>query len=329
MLSAGYLEVGARSQGLFDSLGRTQYLRYTTVQYSVTTRDPQGTGSGWAGDSSHDWATIDAAALSARALDKCLQSRNPVRVEPGRYTTILEPQAVADFVKYMMYHATRMDSEGIPGGPFHKNGANKYYQTLTKLGEQIVDARLTITADPTDPATGFPSFDIDFPNGQKDSFGNLQVFHPVTWVKNGVLTNLGYDRTYGIKTMGKDTGLPNNYGFSMTGGTTSIDEMIATTKRGLLVTRFDRIDVMDRVSLLLRGYTRDGIWLIENGKISKPVKNFAFTESIFFALNNVEQIGVPRRVFTPPMFTIQLPAPVVVPPLKIGDFSFTSLSDAV
>jgi predicted Zn-dependent protease len=329
MLSAGYLEVGAHAQGLFDSLGRTRYMTYTTAQYSVTTRDPQGTGSGWAGDSSHDWTTIDAAALSARALEKCLASRHPVTLEPGRYTTILEPQAVADFVGPMIGHFDRQMNEGGTPGPFTKSGARSHQMVLTKLGERIMDPRLTITADPTDPVSGFPSFDIGFPSGKGDVFGDMAVFHTTSWVEKGVLTNLGYARYYGIPSVGVGTGMPNGGSFRMTGGTTSIDEMIATTKRGVMVTRFDRILELDRVSLLMRGYTRDGIWLIENGKITKPIKNFAFTESILFALNNVEQLGVPRRVFHPPMYSIQLSTPVVVPPLKIGDFSFTSLSDAV
>jgi len=110
--------------------------------------------------------------------------------------------------------------------------------------------------------------------------------------------------------------------FRMTGGTTSVDEMLATTKRGVLVTRLWNVEVLDPISLLSTGYTRDGVWLIEHGKISKPVTNFRFTESPIFVLNQVEQLGVPRRVFHPG-------APVVVPSMKVRDFSFTSLSDAV
>jgi predicted Zn-dependent protease len=135
-----------------------------------------------------------------------------------------------------------------------------------------------------------------------------------------------------VKWYGKNDGLPNAGAFRMSGGETSVEEMIATTKRGLLVTRFDLLTDLDVKSLLVRGFTRDGLWLIENGKISKPVKNMVFTESILFALNNVEQFGVPQRVFHPPGYgrwDVRRPQPVVVPPLKIRDFSFTSLCDAV
>jgi predicted Zn-dependent protease len=108
----------------------------------------------------------------------------------------------------------------------------------------------------------------------------------------------------------------------MSGGTTTIDEMIATTKRGIRVTRFWGAGVIDDRSLLCTGLTRDGLWLIENGKITKPIKNFRFTESPLFVLNNLDALGVPQRVFSPS-------APVVVPPIKAHEFSFTSLSSAV
>jgi predicted Zn-dependent protease len=98
--------------------------------------------------------------------------------------------------------------------------------------------------------------------------------------------------------------------------------MIQTTKRGLLVTRFSGVQQLDARSVLCAGYTRDGLWLIENGKISKAVKNFRFTESPLFVFNQVEQLGVPQRIFHPE-------APIVVPPAKVRDFSFTSLADAV
>jgi predicted Zn-dependent protease len=158
------------------------------------------------------------------------------------------------------------------------------------------------------------------------------VYHAAQWVTNGVLTQLAYPREYGVRALGESTGLPNKGAFRMnvTGSQTSIAEMIATTKRGILVTRFDRVEEMDMPSLLYRGYTRDGLWFIENGTISKPIKNLVFTESILFALNKVEQLGAPQRVFRPrdPVWW-DTPSPVIVPPLKIEDFNFTALTDAI
>jgi predicted Zn-dependent protease len=162
-----------------------------------------------------------------------------------------------------------------------------------------------------DPDLGFPPFS-----------GSGNVYHAATWIDRGVLKELSYFRPYGIRELGKNSGLPNSTAFRISGGTATIDEMIATTKRGIRVTRFSNVGCVDLKSLLCTGYTRDGTWLIENGKISKPIKNFRFTESPLFVLNNVDALGVPQRVFHPG-------APVVVPAIKAHDFSFTSLSEAV
>ena len=196
---------------------------------------------------------------------------------------------------------------------------------------RVVDERITISSDPMDPEAGFPPFGKLDRWRSPDPFVRA-VYHPVTWIEHGVLKNLAYDRSYGIGNLGLSTGLPNSGAFRMSGGDTSIDEMISTTKRGLLVTRFDQILELDRRSLLFRGFTRDGLWLIENGKISKPVKNMVFTESILFALNNVEQLGHPQRTFDRGISrekSLYSPMPTIVPPLKIKDFSFTALVDAV
>jgi predicted Zn-dependent protease len=335
MLSAGYIEVTARSLAMLDTEGRTVYFPYTQAQYSVTVRDPKGSASGWAGVDQTAWGKIDGQQLTNIALQKCLHSRNPVRIEPGRYTTILEPQAVGDLVGCLLsppqlveepmdFFRNLHDGSGGPG-PFNKQLTTPGY---TKLGEQVADARVTISADPMDPELGFPPFSLvseDF----VDQF-MIPVYHPVTWIDKGVLTHLAYSRSYAISALSRDMGLPNSGAFRMSGGGTSVDEMIATTKRGILVTRFDQLRVLDFTSQLYRGYTRDGLWLIENGKISKAIKNLVCTESVLFVLNNIDQMGVPQRVFHPYIVDpFAIPQPRIVPPLKVRDFSFTALTDAV
>ena len=334
LLSAGYIQISAHSQALITSYGYARYFQYTWAQYSVTVRDPKGTGSGWAGVDWPEWSKIDAPKLSEVAMEKCLQSRNPVAIEPGRYTTILEPQAVNDFIGKLFigswwqgvrYQAwDRLKSENNPALPFFKKGT-------TKIGERVMDERITITSDPLDPDLGFPPFrGVENLELAGEPWG--EFYHPVTWVDKGVLTSLAYDREYGFH-RNSNLGLPKQGAFKMSGGDTSIAEMIATTKRGLLVTRFDDVQTMNdagRASLMCNGYTRDGLWLIENGKISKAVKNLRFIESVLFALNNVEQLGVPQRVFHPTGdFWWDAPRPAVVPSMKIRDFSFTALSNAI
>jgi predicted Zn-dependent protease len=217
-----------------------------------------------------------------------------------------------------------------PLGPFFRSESTRTSPAYTKLGEKIVDERITIRTDPMDPELGFPPFKPTSGEFWGDPFV-YPVYHAVTWIDRGVLTNLAYDRNYARMYLHQNEGRPNPGGFRMSGGNTSIEEMIATTKRGLLVTRFDQIMSLDVTSQLHRGYTRDGLWLVENGKITHPVKNLAFTESILFALNKIEQLGPPQRLFHPCDFlwVEDIPQPVVVPPLKISDFSFTALSDAI
>ena len=309
MLSAGYIEVAGQAQGIMNYAGRSIYHPYTLAQYSVTVRDPMGVGSGWAGVDHTDWDRIDATALSATALEKCLTSRNPVALEPGRYETILEPQAVSDLVEPLLSNA--MDRFGAenwpPRGPF--SGAQR---GMSRIGELVIDERVTISVDPADANAGFLPIDV-----------GGTVYHAVDWIEKGVLRELSYARDpYGIQSLGKNTGLPNNAAFTMTGGVTTIPEMIATTKRGVLVTRFWGVQTIDFPSMLLTGYTRDGTWLIEDGRIAHPIKNFRFTDSPLFALNKIEALGVPKRVYRPG-------APTIVPSLKVRDFSFTALSDAV
>ena len=341
MLSAGYVEVSAVSLAYLTSWGEyARYYPYTWAQYSVTVRDPKGVGSGWAGVDWPDWTKIDGERLSAIALDKCLKSRNPVAVEPGRYTAILEPQAVCDFIGQMMFYdqISREGNEASPGMPFHKSGRYEPPDLgglplgLSRLGEKVIDERITISANPMDPELGFPVYD----KLQEPGWPSWDVYHPATWIEQGVLKSLSYSRKYAVQLLGRNTGLPNSGAFRMSvhGSTTSIEEMISTTKRGLLVTRFDQVEGPAGAALLCRGYTRDGLWLIENGKISKPVKNMLFVESILFALNNVEQLGAPQRVFHPvpggTVFALYAnPKPVIAPPMKIKDFSFMALSDAI
>ena len=331
LLSAGYIETRATAMATLDTLGRLRYFPFTEAQCSITVRDSSGTASGWAGVDCVSWSKIDPAAVIARALDKCFASRKPVAIEPGRYTTILEPQAVSDFVGQFIRRPQGFpevgfigEQAGSPRGPFFDPAS----PTQTKLGQKVVDERITISADPMDPELGFMPFSI-FRETIYDPFVT-SVYHPATWIDHGVLTNLEYRRSGAIEHFGQNTGNPNSGAFRMSGGPTTIPEMIATTKRGLLVTRFDDVILADGTSQLYRGYTRDGLWLIEQGKISKAVKNLVFSESILSALNNVEQLGPSERVFQPVRsWRYGVPQPAIVPPLKIRDFSFTALSDAV
>jgi predicted Zn-dependent protease len=306
-LSAGYIEVGTRGAAVLRDTPDPVFRYYplTLAQFSMTVRDAKSSGSGWAGVDFNEWARIDVAGLARIAIDKCANSRNPVAVEPGRYTAILEPQAVADLFDSVVFALERQPAEQ-GNGPFASPRRG-----FSKIGEKVLDERITVSSDPMDPDCGFVPFDWEGEPYQK-----------VNWIDHGILRELAYYRSYGVTYLQKDRALTNPHAYRMSGGTTTVDEMIATTDRGVLVTRFSGLVVLDYKTLLTHAVTRDGLWLIEHGKISKPIKNFRITESPLFAFNNVEQLGAPQRVFHPS-------APVVVPPIKVRDFSFTGLMDAV
>jgi predicted Zn-dependent protease len=189
---------------------------------------------------------------------------------------------------------------------------------VSKLGQRILDERITISHDPSDPELGVVPFSVEASAGGID----VEPYHPVTWVRNGVLQTLSYDRDYALRALAENNGAPNSGAFRMSGGGTSTDEMIATTPRGLLVTRFSALRLVDGPSRTYTGVTRDGLWLIEHGKIKKAVKNMRFSDSPLFVFNNVEQLGAPMQVFSPS-------APAIVPTVKARDFNFISLVDAI
>jgi predicted Zn-dependent protease len=304
LTAAGYLVVNTGTNALGNKEKLFAYHKNTNANYTLTVRTTDGTGSGWAGAEHPDWKQLDIAGVSTRAIEKARLSRNPVAIEPGRYTVILEPQAVGDLVQLMGFYAdARSSDEGR--SPFAKQGGGN------KIGEKIVDPRISITADPFDPMVLSQPWDGDgLPLGK-------QVF-----IENGVLKELYYSRFWAQKMKKQPTGAPTS--FIMSGGTTSVEDMIKSTPRGILVTRLWYLREVDPRTILYTGLTRDGTFLIENGKISKSVKNFRFNDSPLFMLNNVEALGRPVR-----LAGTEAGGAVVVPPIKVRDFNFTSLSDAV
>ena len=302
--AAGFLVTNTTASGLGNNRGLFAYHPSTSVNYTLTVRTADGTGSGWAAADDRDWGRIDFAAVSARALDKARASRNPVAVEPGRYTVILEPQAVGDLVQLVAFYAgARIADEGR--SPFAKQGGGN------KVGERIVDPRITLYSDPADPQLLSTPFDGEgMPLGRQ------------VWIENGTLKQLVYDRFWAKKQGKTATGFPAS--LKMTGGDATVEQMIAATPRGILVTRLWYLREVDPRTILYTGLTRDGTFLIENGKVSKAVQNFRFNDSPLFMLNNLEMLGRPQR-----LAGTEAGGDVVMPALKVRDFNFTSLSEAV
>lgn len=313
--STGFMEGQATSTAVANAKGLFAYGRSTESVLTTTVRTADGQGSGWAGAAEWDWNKVNAADLGARAIEKAKRSVGAQAVEPGRYTVILEPTAVGNLVQLI---AGALSARSADEGRsfFSKPGGGN------KIGMKVVDERVTLTSDPLDPDT----YDTTFT-------GEGMPVPNVTWIENGVVKNLAYDR-YWAQKQGKQPNSGGSGGFGgggaglkMSGGDASLDDLIKATQRGILVTRFWYIRPVDPRTILYTGLTRDGTFLIENGKITKAVKNFRFNESPIFMLNNLEAMGQPVRVSATEGGG---PGnPIVVPPIKVRDFTFSSLSDAV
>ena len=307
LISTGYLEAQAQAFCIANSKGLFAYQRSTGVAFTTTVRTPDGTGSGWAGASDNDFSRIDPRALAERAIEKARRSVNPAAIEPGRYTVVLEPTAVANLVQLI---GGALNARAADEGRsfFAKAGGGN------KLGDKVVDERVTLVSDPFDPRV--PANTAGF-----DGTPNTKT----TWIENGVATNLAYDRYWAQRTGRTPSSTAGT--LAMSGGDTSVEEMIRSTERGLLVTRFWYIRPVDPRTILYTGLTRDGTFLIENGRITRPVKNLRYNESPIFMLNNVLAMGRPERVSAS-----EAGGPgqaIAVPPLKVRDFTFTSTSDAI
>lgn len=299
---AGFLAVNARTIAAATSRGLFAAHRTTDATLSVTARTPDRTGSGWARAGSRDWGAIDPVRLGRVAAEKAVASRNPQPITPGSYTAVLEPQAVNDLVELLgaAFDARRAD-EGR--SPFSRTGGG------TKIGERVADERVTLYSDPADPSLlGAPFDDEGLPVGRQ------------VWIEKGVLKNLAYSRFWarkqGTVPAGSD---PLLGGLALAGGTRSTEELIRGCQRGILVTRFFYIRALDPRTVLQTGLTRDGAFLIEQGRITKPLKNLRWNESPLLMLNRLEDIGRPEPTAAGRM----------MPALRVRDFSFSSLSDAV
>jgi predicted Zn-dependent protease len=298
LTAAGFLQDGISFRAMMNSKGLFAYHQQTDVNFSVTVRTDDGTGSGYATRDYNDVARLDTGAASQIAIEKSELSKNPVAIEPGKYTVILEPAASIDLLQNMIFNfdARRADE----GRTFMAKAGGG-----TKLGEKIVDERVTIYSDPTHAEVPAATW-----------AGDGRPFEKTYWIENGVVKNLFYSRYWAQKKGVKATVFPANG--IMEGGTATVEDMIRDTAKGVLVTRTWYIRTVDPQTLLYTGLTRDGLFYIENGKIKHAIKNFRFNESPVIMLNNLEALGKPERINGN-----------LVPPMKIRDFTFTSLSDAV
>jgi len=303
-IAAGFLEDNNGYTAMANSKGLFAYNTSTNTNFSVTVRTEDGKGSGYATRGYNDVTKLDTKKATQIATEKALRSAEAKGIEPGKYTVILEPAAVAVLMENIFF---RLDARQADEGRSFLSKAGGG----TRLGEKLVDERINIYSDPLHPDLPTPTWNGDGRPQEK-----------VSWFENGVVKNLSYSRYWAEKKGVK--AVPGPDAAIMEGGTKSLEELIAGTKKGVLVTRLWYIRDVDPQSLLLTGLTRDGTFYIENGKIQYPIKNFRFNESPIIMLNNLEELGKVERTVS-----VESNLNYLLPSMKVRDFTFSSLSDAV
>ncbi len=304
LTAAGFLSNSMGYSAMMNSKGLFAYNKSTDVAFNITVRTEDGKGSGYATKGYNDFKKLDAKADTVIAAKKALSSVAAKAIEPGKYTVILEPTAVAVMLENLFFGLDARQAD--EGRSFMSKPGGK-----TKVGEQMLDERVNIYSDP---------WNTDLPTSNWSGDGRPQ--EKVNWIEKGVVKNLYSSRYWAQKTGIK--AIPSPDGIIMQGGTKTLEELIKGTEKGILVTRLWYIRSVDPQTLLLTGLTRDGTFYIENGEIKFPVKNFRFNESPIIMLNNLDELGKTERTVSG-----ESNANYLLPPLKIRDFTFTSLSDAI
>jgi predicted Zn-dependent protease len=312
VIGSGYIPKIHQTTCTANSRGLFAYYQYAEASFILTCRTPDGGGSGWAGLTGvKDVTRIDATQLTEVAADKAVQSQKPRAVEPGRYTVILEPRANARFLSLMMGLFNARTVEGPVGNYFSGKEPG-----TSKIGEKLFSDMFTLKSDVGNPILRQTPIG---PDGMPA--------RPVTWIDKGVLKNLFYDRQWARRQKKEPTPTSTNMSLVLEGSNTTVDEMVKTTKRGLLVTFFWYIRGVDQATLLNTGMTRDGLFLIENGEITGPVQNFRWNMSPLVGFNNITAIGQSVPIHTGESY--DGPGTALVPPVRIEDFFMTSASPAV
>ncbi|MEV6837551.1 metallopeptidase TldD-related protein [Streptomyces sp. NPDC051133] len=291
-----------------------------TGTLELNAKSPDGTRSAWAGRSTRDFKDVDPGALDAELAVRLGWAERRVELPAGRYETLLPPTAVADLLIYQLWSASGRDA--VEGRTvFSKPGGG------TRVGEKLSALPLSLRSDPREPGLECPPFVVAHSSGGDQSvFDNGLPAHATEWIGDGVLKRLTTTRhTAGL------TGLPVAPALGnliLDGGDDrSLEEMVAGTERGLLLTCLWYIREVDPATLLLTGLTRDGVYLVENGEVTGQVNNFRFNESPVDLLGRATEAGRTER--TLPREWSDWFTRAAMPALRIPDFNMSSVSQGV
>lgn len=318
LVAAGLFDRTASISAIANKAGNFGYGRTTDANLSTTIRTPDGSSSGWASLPAVRIEDISGAEAARIAIEKALRWKNPKRLDPGKYTVILEPTAVGDLIPQLAFSLQARGAE--EGRSFmSKRGGG------TQLGEKLFPESITLRSDPFNKlysVTPWGGGGFFGGGGRRGGGGGGgEPAQPMTWIEKGVVKNLFYDRYWAAKTGKQPTPFPTN--LVLDGGDKTLEQLIASVERGLLVTRFWYIRSVNPQTVQLTGLTRDGLFLVENGKVTSAVVNFRWNESPVRMLQNAVILGRPIRMRGGEGTSMIAPAMVV------KDFNFASISDAV
>ncbi len=299
--TAGAYRVTTESVAVVNSLGVEQFGASSRSELSLTANGEAG-NAGWAIAYNHDSKNIHPEAIANRAIDKAVHSLDPISIESGAYTVILEPAAVGQLLLFLAFMGF---------------GAKTLYQQRSfmagKIGEKITGDNSTIIEDPRAPE--FSSLPFDY-----EGVPRKKVVLIENGIARGVVSNSYYAKL--LKSQSSGHALPpnNTYGpypkqMAISAGTATIDEMVASTARGVYITHFWYVNFLNPMKTQVTGTTRDGTFLIENGKIGKAVKNMRINQSILDAFAGAEMISAVRELY--PQYSVAM----LVPAMKINNFN--------
>jgi predicted Zn-dependent protease len=294
-----------RFEALATSAGLFAYERRSEIDLSATARNKSDSWSGWAGAHEFFGARLDADAIARRACEKAAHDAEPVDLEPGDYTVVLEPAAVAELAFWVM---SAMDARAADEGRsfYARPGGG------TLIGDKVFDEKFSIRIDPADPLA---------PEG---GVGWEGVPHRArAFIDKGVLTTLYRSRAWAQKTQAEPIPFARN--FIIEGGDASLDDLIRSVKRGVLVTRIWYENMVDPRTLLLTGLTRDGNFLIENGRIVAPVRNMRFNQRLGELFANIAALGKTERSWR----AAGAGGAAAAPPMLAEKFHFSSKSSGI
>lgn len=294
LTAAGKVEVTDTTVAVANSYGTGAAMSVADVSITVLSTGPDG-GSGWAAAVSTDAADIAPDAMGAQAADLACRTASPAELEPGRYKVLLTPDAVATLLEFLAYVS------------FSAKAVHEATSFMTdREGESVLSESITITDDATASDAMGLLFDFEgVPKSRTPIIDRGVVIAPVT------------DSYWAARTGGRNSGhalpAPNTFGpmpldLELAPGELSLDEMLLSIDRGILITRFHYVNVEEPSRAVLTGMTRDGTFLVENGRLGAPVRNLRFTQSAVEALANVIAVERERRHVRTELGTLKVPS---------------------